>query len=119
MTEEHPDTTMISGMESLLKNARICREIIRSQPNRPYEHYWKEFLKTQQVRNALLGDPAIGTGGKSKKEGKRKICNHCKFAYSPFPGQSGLVTPVVRCRNRVFALPVCQPLSRAVGALKH
>lgn len=40
----------------LLKNARICREIIRSQPNRPYEHYWKEFLKTQQVRNALLGD---------------------------------------------------------------
>jgi len=56
MTEEHPDTAMISGMESLLKNARICREIIRSQPNRPYEHYWKEFLKTQQMRNALLGD---------------------------------------------------------------
>lgn len=56
MTEEHPDTTMISGMESLLKNARICREIIRSQPNRPYEHYRKEFLKTRQVRNALPGD---------------------------------------------------------------
>lgn len=56
MTEDHPDTTMISGMESLLKNARICGEIIRSRPNRPYERYWKEFLKTQQVRNALLGD---------------------------------------------------------------
>lgn len=56
MTEGHPDTTMVSGMESLLKNARICRGIIRSQPNRPYGHYWKEFLKTQQVRNALLGD---------------------------------------------------------------
>lgn len=56
MTEEHPDTTMISGMESPLKNARIRGEIIRSRPNRPYEHYWKEFLKTQRVRNALLGD---------------------------------------------------------------
>lgn len=56
MTEEHPDTTMISGMESLLKNARIRGEIIRSRPNRPYERYWKEFLKTQRARNALLGD---------------------------------------------------------------
>lgn len=73
MTEEHPDTTMISGMESLLKNARICREIIRSQPNRPYEHYWKEFLKTQQVRNALLGDSATWTGGKSKKREKENL----------------------------------------------
>lgn len=119
MTEEHPDTAMISGMKSLLKNARICREIIRSQPNRPYEHYWKEFLKTQQVRNALLGGfRQPGQAGRVKK-GKRKICNHCKFAYSPFPGQSGPVTPVVRCRNRMFALPVRQPLSRTVGALKH
>lgn len=73
MTEEHPDATMISGMESLLKNARICREIIRSQPNRPYEHYWKEFLKTRQVRNALLGDPATWTGGKSKKGEKENL----------------------------------------------
>lgn len=55
---------MVSGMESLLKNARICREIIRSQPNRPYEHYWKEFLKTQQVRNALLGD----SGNRDRRE---------------------------------------------------
>lgn len=62
--KEHPDTTMISGMESLLKNARICREIIRSQPNRPYEHYWKEFLKTQQARNALLGD----SGSRDRRE---------------------------------------------------
>ena len=55
---------MISGMESLLKNARICREIIRSQPNRPYEHYWKEFLKTQQARNSLLGD----SGNRDRRE---------------------------------------------------
>lgn len=64
MTEEHPDTAMISGMESLLKNARICREIIRSQPDRPYEHYWKEFLKTQQARNSLLGD----SGNRDRRE---------------------------------------------------
>lgn len=64
MTEEHPDTTMVSGMESLLKNARICREIIRPQPNRPYGHYWKEFLKTQQVGNALLGD----SGNRDRRE---------------------------------------------------
>lgn len=64
MTEEHPDTAMISGMKSLLKNARICGEIIRSRPNRPYERYWKEFLKTQRVRNALLGD----SGNRDKRE---------------------------------------------------
>lgn len=64
MTEEHPDTTMISGMRSLLENARISKELIRSQPDRPYEHYWKEFLKTQQVRNALLGD----SGNRNRRE---------------------------------------------------
>lgn len=64
MTEEHPDTAMISGMKSLLKNARIRGEIIRSRPNRPYERYWKEFLKTQQVRNALLGD----SGNRDRRE---------------------------------------------------
>lgn len=64
MTEEHPDTAMISGMESLLKNARIRGEIIRSRPNRPYERYWKEFLKTQQARNSLLGD----SGNRDRRE---------------------------------------------------
>lgn len=64
MTEEHPDTAMVSGMKSLPKNARICREIIRSQPNRPYEHYRKEFLKTRQARNALPGD----SGNRDKRE---------------------------------------------------
>lgn len=64
MAEGHPDTAMISGMESLLKNARICREIIRPQPNRPYGHYWKEFLKTRQARNPLLGD----SGNRDRRE---------------------------------------------------
>lgn len=64
MAEGHPDTTMVSGMESLLENARICRGIIRSQPNRPYGRYWKEFLKTQQMRNALLGD----SGNRDRRE---------------------------------------------------
>lgn len=49
------DSNIISGMRSLLENARISKELIRSQPDRPYEHYWKEFLKTQQMRNATLG----------------------------------------------------------------
>ena len=86
MTEEHPDTTMISGMESLLKNARICREIIRSQPNRPYEHYWKEFLKTQQMRNRQPGQ-----AGRVKKRGKGKfaiIANLCTYLFPVSPGLS-------------------------------
>lgn len=48
------DDSIISGMRSLLENARISKELIRAQPDRPYEHYWKEFLKTQQMRNATL-----------------------------------------------------------------
>lgn len=65
MTEGHPGTTMVPGMESLLKNARICKEVIRPQPDRPYGHYWKGFLKTRQVRDALLGD----SGNRDKREG--------------------------------------------------
>lgn len=56
------DSNIISGMRSLLENARISKELIRSQPDRPYEHYWKEFLKTQQMRNATL-DAASSRNG--------------------------------------------------------
>lgn len=56
------DDSIISGMRSLLENARISKELIRSQPDRPYEHYWKEFLKTQQMRNATL-DAASSRNG--------------------------------------------------------
>lgn len=65
MTEEHPDTAMISGMRSLLENARISKELIRSQPDRPYKHYWKEFLKTRQMRNATL-DVASSRSGREQ-----------------------------------------------------
>ena len=56
------DDSIISVMRSLLENARISKELIRSQPDRPYEHYWKEFLKTQQMRNATL-DAASSRNG--------------------------------------------------------
>lgn len=48
------DDSIISGMGSLPENARISKEPIRPQPDRPYGHYWKEFLKTRQMRNAAL-----------------------------------------------------------------
>lgn len=61
-TAKTQDDSIISGMRSLLENARISKELIRSQPDRPYEHYWKEFLKTQQMRNATL-DAASSRNG--------------------------------------------------------
>lgn len=61
-TAKTQDGSIISGMGSLLENARISKEPIRSQPDRPYEHYWKEFLKTQQMRNATL-DAASSRNG--------------------------------------------------------
>lgn len=56
------DDSIISGMRSLLENARISKELIRSQPDRPYEHYWKEFLKTRQMRNATLNATSSRNG---------------------------------------------------------
>lgn len=56
------DDSIISGIRSLLENARISKELIRSQPDRPYEHYWKEFLKTQQMRNATLNATSSRNG---------------------------------------------------------
>lgn len=61
-TAKTQDDSIISGMRSLLENARISKELIRPQPDRPYEHYWKEFLKTQQMRNATL-DAASSRNG--------------------------------------------------------
>lgn len=61
-TAKTQDDSIISGMRSLLENARISKELIRSQPDRPYEHYWKEFLKTQQMRNATLNAASSRNG---------------------------------------------------------
>lgn len=58
-----PDNSF--DLKCLIENAQISKDLIQSQPSKPYRHYLAEFLKSMKVRDSILNGMHYTNGRKT------------------------------------------------------
>lgn len=64
------------ALTCLMKNAQISKDLIQSQPLKPYRHYLAEFLRSMKVRDSILNGMHYTNGRKTTERFTLETLGH-------------------------------------------